>query len=289
MSAIVKRKLTCIFCADVKSYTQLMEVDEARTLEKLKDYRGAMSALVTRHDGRMVNTWGDAVIVEFTSVVEAVQCAVEIQRELAGRNMELPEKQRMWFRIGINLGDVMIEGDDLYGEGVNIAARLQELAEPGGIAISGSVHEQVRNKLVIGFDYLGEQTVRNISEPIISYRVVLDRNWRPQDDGKAAPTSARAPDADAVERESGAAEARRPPISDLENKLWRWFQGFKFWYGTQTKLTRTMVGAIGGLFAINLLTGLSTPWFLWPAGIMGCIIYLRHRSANPADGPRDRR
>lgn len=274
MSATVKRKLTCIFCADVKSYSQLMEADEARTFGTLKDYRDAMGALIARHDGRMVNTWGDAVIVEFTSVVEAVQCAVEIQRELASRNLELPDDQRMWFRIGINLGDVMVEGDDLYGEGVNIAARLQEVAEPGGIAISGSVHEQVRNKLVIGYDYLGEQTVRNISEPVTSYRVVLDRNWRPQDDDQPV---AGADPSEAPEPESAyAGRFRHPPDSDLERRLSSGFRQFKVWYSGQRRTTRVLVGVIGLLFGINVLTGLSTPWFLWPAGILAILLFLRH-------------
>src|SRR5215510_11105885 len=136
MTTKVKRRLTSILCADVKSYARMMESDEARTIGTLRQYRKAMDALIERHDGRTINTWGDAVIAEFASVVEAVLCAIEIQRELAIHNSGLPEGEQMWFRIGINLGDVMVENDDLYGEGVNIASRLQELAEPGGILIS---------------------------------------------------------------------------------------------------------------------------------------------------------
>ena len=131
-----------------------------------------MATLIERHDGRIVNTWGDAVIAEFASVVEAVQCAVETQQELSSHNGGLPEEQRMNFRIGINLGDVMLEGDDVYGDGVNIAARLQELAEPGGILISGPVYEQVHNKLSIGFDCLGEQRLKNVANPVTGYRVL---------------------------------------------------------------------------------------------------------------------
>jgi adenylate cyclase len=141
MTTKVKRRLTSILCADVKSYSRLMETDETRTIGTLRQYRAAMDALVERHDGRTINTWGDMVIAEFSSVVEAVLCAIEVQRELAARNRDLPEAEQMWFRIGINLGDVMVENDDLYGEGVNIAARLQELAEPGGILISGPVYD----------------------------------------------------------------------------------------------------------------------------------------------------
>src|SRR5215813_11767904 len=158
---------------------RLMESNETRTIGTLRRYRAAMDALIERHEGRTINTWGDATIAEFASVVEAVQCAIEIQRELAGHNRALPEAEQMWFRIGINLGDVMVENDDLYGEGVNIAARLQELAEPGGILISGPVYDLVRNKLSVGFDYLGQQAVKNVTEPVPSYRIVLDGEGRP--------------------------------------------------------------------------------------------------------------
>src|ERR1051325_1197745 len=179
MTTKVKRRLTSILCADAKSYARLMESDETRTIGTLRRYRAAMDALIERHEGRTINTWGDATIAEFVSVVEAVQCAIEIQRELAGQNRALPEAEQMWFRIGINLGDVMVENDDLYGEGVNIAARLQELAEPGGILISGPVYDLVRNKLTIGFDYLGQQALKNVPEPVASYRIMLDGEARP--------------------------------------------------------------------------------------------------------------
>src|ERR1041384_4484306 len=142
MTDKVKRRLTTVLCADVHGYSRLMEADEAGTMAALRRHRTAISGLVERHDGRIVNTWGDAVIAEFASVVEAVQCAVEIQHEVSGQQAEQPDAQRMRFRIGINLGDVMVEGADIYGDGVNIAARLQELAEPGGIVVAGSVYEQ---------------------------------------------------------------------------------------------------------------------------------------------------
>ena len=131
MTTKVRRRLTTLRCADVEGYARLMGADEAGTLETLRRYRAAMATLIERHDGRVVNTWGDAVIAEFPSVVEAVQCAVETQQELSTYNGGLPEPRRMIFRIGIHLGDVMVEGDDVYGDGVNIAARLQERAEPG--------------------------------------------------------------------------------------------------------------------------------------------------------------
>ena len=168
----VKRRLTTVLCADVHGYSRLMEADEAGTLGTLRRYRTAIAGLVERHDGRIVNTWGDAVIAEFASVVEAVQCAVEIQQEISNQEPDPPHAHRMRFRIGINLGDVMVDGADIYGDGVNIAARLQELAEPGGIVVSATVYDQVHNKLSVGFDCLGQQQMKNVA-PVISYRVAM--------------------------------------------------------------------------------------------------------------------
>src|SRR5215469_10264774 len=168
----VKRRLTTILCADVHGYSRLMGADEARTLGTLRRYRTAIAGLVERHDGRIVNTWGDAVIAEFASVVEAVQCAVEIQHEISNQESDLPHANQMRFRIGINLGDVMVDGSDIYGDGVNIAARLQELAEPGGVVISAPVYDQVHNKLSLGFDCLGQQQMKNVA-PVTSYRVTM--------------------------------------------------------------------------------------------------------------------
>ncbi|PDT92019.1 guanylate cyclase [Bradyrhizobium sp. Y36] len=168
----VKRRLTTVLCADVYGYSRLMEADEAGTLETLRRYRTAIARLVERHDGRIVNTWGDAVIAEFASVVEAVQCAVEIQQEISSQAADTPQANPMRFRIGINLGDVMVDGTDIYGDGVNIASRLQELAEPGGVVISSSVYDQVHNKLSVGFDCLGQRPMKNIA-PLTSYRLTL--------------------------------------------------------------------------------------------------------------------
>ena len=173
MSDPVRRKLTTIFCADVHGYSRLMDIDEVSTLQTLKLYRQAMTGLIERHDGRVFAIAGDSVAAEFGSVVEAVQCAAEVQRELRTRNDSRPHDRRLEFRIGINLGDVMVEGDDLYGEGVNIAARLEGLAEPGGICISGTVYDQVHNKLTLGYDFMGEQTVKNISQPVPAYSIDL--------------------------------------------------------------------------------------------------------------------
>ena len=154
----MKRKLTTIFCADVSGYSRMMGADEARTLATLKEYREAIEGFIARHHGRVVSWSGDGLLAEFASVVEAVQCAAEVQRELKARNASRDEHLRMTFRIGINLGDVMADGDDIFGEGVNIAARLQQMAVPGGILVSSPVYEQVRGKLTMGFAALGNQS-----------------------------------------------------------------------------------------------------------------------------------
>ena len=174
MSHTVKRKLTTIFCADVVGYSKLMGADEHGTLVRLKQCRELIEAFIQRHHGRVVSWSGDAVLADFSSVVESVQCAVEIQRELKAQNEALDPSQKMAFRIGVNLGDVMIDDHDIFGEGVNIAARLQSLAPPGGILISGSVHDQIKNKLALGYSFLGNQQVKNISDQVPTFVVLHD-------------------------------------------------------------------------------------------------------------------
>src|SRR5215510_8051136 len=168
-----QRKLTTIFSADVQGYSRLMETDEERTLTTLKQYRDAMGRLIMSHGGRVVNTWGDGLLAEFPSVVEAVRAAIDVQNELAARNAGRSTATRMVFRIGINLGDVIVEGDDIYGDGVNIAARLQTQAEPGGVVISNTVYDQVRNKVAVGFQFLGNLSVKNIEEGVPSYAIQI--------------------------------------------------------------------------------------------------------------------
>jgi len=169
-----KRKLTAIFSADVKGYSRLMREDELATVETLKKYREVMTSLIQEYRGRVVDAPGDNVLAEFSSVVDAVECAVKIQEELKASNAELPENRRMEFRIGINLGDVIEEGDRIYGDGVNIAARLEALADPGGICISKTAFDQIETKLPLGYEYLGEQTVKNIAKPVEVYRVLTE-------------------------------------------------------------------------------------------------------------------
>jgi|HubBroStandDraft_5_1064220.scaffolds.fasta_scaffold08751_2 adenylate cyclase len=253
MTDKVRRRLTTLLCADAVGYTRLMGADEAGTLATLRRHRAAMATLIERHDGRIVNTWGDAVIAEFSSVVEAVQCAIETQQELSGHNDELPEAQRMIFRIGINLGDVMLEGDDVYGDGVNIAARLQELAAPGEILISGPVYDQVHNKLSIGFDCLGQQSLKNVAHPVTGYRVLQRAASSPF---PAPPPDPRRPPAPAEGAASGL------PVA------WEWY----------TRLPRASVVLIAVaifLFVINVFSGLHEIWFQWPASVLLFVAFLR--------------
>jgi adenylate cyclase len=179
MSPPVQRKLTTILAADADGYSRVMEADEVRTLESLRAARGVFSRFIERHHGRIANTAGDGLIAEFPSVVEAVQCAIEVQRELAE-----DAKSGLRFRIGVHLGDVLVDGDDLLGEGVNLAARLQSMADPGGILISQQVYDQVQKKLSVGFEYLGERRPKNFEESVAVYSVA------PAADG--APGAARA-------------------------------------------------------------------------------------------------
>ena len=170
----VKRKLTAILSADVKGYSRLMGEDEEWTVHTLNTYKDMMRGLIQQHRGRVVGAPGDNVLAEFASVVDAVQCSVEIQQVLRAKNAMLPENRRMEFRIGINLGDVIEEGEQIYGDGVNIAARLEGLAEAGGICISGSAYEQIENKLPLRYDYLGEHEVKNITKPVRVYRAQIE-------------------------------------------------------------------------------------------------------------------
>ena len=172
-----KRKLAAILSADVKGYSRLMEDDEEATFRIITAYREVITNLIQKQDGRVIDAKGDNLLAEFLSVVDAVRCGVEIQRELKLRNDDLVENRRMEFRIGINLGDVIEEGDTIYGDGVNIAARLEGLAEGGGICISGTAFDHIGKKLPIGYEYLGEQTVKNIEKPVRAYSVLMGSKY----------------------------------------------------------------------------------------------------------------
>jgi adenylate cyclase len=166
-----KRKLTAVFSADVAGYSRLMGEDEAATIKTLESYKQLMFSLVNQHGGRVVDSPGDNVLAEFPSVVNAVACAVETQKELKSRNDVLPKNRRMEFRIGINLGDVIEKDERIYGDGVNIASRIEALAEGGGICISGSTYEQVELKLPLNYEDMGSHKVKNVVRPVHVYKV----------------------------------------------------------------------------------------------------------------------
>ena len=175
----VKRKLAAILAADAVGYSRAMAADEEGTVKILAAHRAVIDGIIQFHEGRIVNTAGDSVIAEFASPTQAVRCAVEVQDALKTRNDSLPEDRRMQFRIGVNLGDVMVKGDDLLGDGVNVAARLESIAEPGGIYVASSVYDQIAGKLDLGFSDLGEQSLKNIDRPVRTYRVDRDKRATP--------------------------------------------------------------------------------------------------------------
>jgi len=172
-----KRKLTAILSADVKGYSRLMRDDEEATVRTITAYREVIGSVVRKHRGEVVDSPGDNILAEFGSVVDAVRSAVEIQEELKVRNAELPENRRMEFRIGINLGDVIHEEKRIYGDGVNVAARVESLADTGGICVSRSAYDQVKDKLTLGYEYLGEHSVKNIAEPVRVYKVLMEPEY----------------------------------------------------------------------------------------------------------------
>jgi adenylate cyclase len=201
----VDRRLAAIFAGDIAGYSRLMGSDEEGTLRQLKAHRKELvDPKITEHRGRIVKTTGDGMLVEFVSVVDAVRCAVDIQRGMAERNADVPAARRIEFRIGINVGDIISDENDIYGDGVNVAARLEALAEPGGILVSRNVHDQVRDKLGFGFEDLGEQMVKNIARPIGVHRVqIADHATLARASAAVAPPSAEA------------ASSRRPSIAVL--------------------------------------------------------------------------
>lgn len=240
------RKLTTIFSADVQGYSRLMEADEEGTLATLKRYRDAMGRLIAAHGGRVINTWGDSLLAEFPSVVEAVRAAIDVQNELASYNAGLTDHERMLFRIGINLGDVMVEGADIYGDGVNIAARLQESAAPGGVVISNTVYDQVRNKLTVGFEFLGQLAVKNIEEGVPSYAVRIGELGE-----RSAPP----------EQQWG----RRSP---QENASVRAIPAAGMASGPGNRIFGILGVVAAGLVAINLLSWGGEFWARWPVLVL---------------------
>jgi class 3 adenylate cyclase len=226
MDSQAERKLTNILSADVFGYSRLMGLDESGTLATLRAYRGILDGMIGQYRGRVVNTAGDGILAEFQSAVLAVQCAAEFQRRIAERNQSLAPDRRMWFRIGINLGDVVVEHGDLFGEDVNIAARLQGMAEPGGILISGAVFDQVKQKLSLGFEPLGPRHLKNIEAEVPVYRTVLQQ----------------------------VGEKPKPPEDATETERRH-----------RLKMSAIRLGAIAVLcIAINAFTWNGNPWAQWP-------------------------
>lgn len=239
----MKRKLTTIFCADGVGFGSLMEADEEAAMSALARRREIMADLFDRHDGRQVNTWGDAVIAEFASVVEAVRCAVDIQEAIATENTLAPHALK--FRIGVNLGDVMLDGQDIYGDGVNVAARLQELSEPGGVVVSGAVHDLTHKQVAVGFDFMGEQKVKSIDQPVRSYSLNVQRRNAPL--------------------ETEEAEAGHPGVRTFSD-YGRQADGWLGWFRTQPRRIRLYAGIILFFFSINVLfDGIANPWFVFPS------------------------
>jgi class 3 adenylate cyclase len=282
-----RRKLTTIFCADVQDYTRLMGADEEGTLASLKRCREAMGRLIESHGGRVINTWGDGLIADFPSVVEAVRAAVDTQNELAGFNASRPRDGRMLFRIGINLGDVIVEGDDIYGDGVNIAARLQASATAGGIVISSTVYDQVRNKVAVGFEFLGPLAVKNVDEGVPSYAVRIGD--ASNDVQPAERSAARPPRPAAVMTEPQPVPQRRRSFAVLgvvsaaliginlltwDGVFWAHFPVLAFaviaalaWNRSQTRFDRRLAALTIlalGFICINLFTWSGTFWAVWP-------------------------
>lgn len=242
----VKRKLAAIFSADVKDYSRLMRDDETATVRTLTAYREVMTKLIRQHHGRVVDSPGDNLLAEFVSVVDGVQSAVAIQKELKALNVKLAANRKMEFRIGINLGDIIEEGDRIYGDGVNIAARLETLADPGGICISRTAYDQIEDKLSLGYEYLGNKIVKNIPKPIQAYRVLVE----PEEFTKKSWAKEVAEDPE---------EDKRLDETVFNNHMYIYF------------------GVIIFLFLINLFTYDGDIWFHFPALVWGLIVFIHWR------------
>jgi class 3 adenylate cyclase len=212
----LERKLVAILAADVASYSRLMEIDEEGTLATLSAFRLVTDRLISQHDGRICGTAGDSILAAFGSALAAVQCAVDIQTELARSNDDLEDDRRMQFRIGINVGDVMLKDGDIFGDGVNIAARLEGLADPGGICISRGIHDHVMKKLPFGFDDLGEQRVKNIAQPVRVFRLLLDERASESQPSPAAPSTEVEADIPSLSEGEPVAPASDPRAVEIE-------------------------------------------------------------------------
>ena len=305
----VQRKLSAIFSADVAGYSRLMREDEMATIKRLSEYRELMSSLIMQHRGRVVDSPGDNLLAEFSSVVDAVQSAVAIQRELKTRNAKLPDNSKMEFRIGINIGDVVQEGDRIYGDGVNIAARLEGMAEPGGICISRPAYDQIESKLPLGYEYLGKRVVKNISKPLYAYRVIIEQENGPREKERpeARESKKRHYQKNHYSRHEFRGEHSEQPFREVKDHLKDFAkemkddeeiaetfhevkgrirdfadrvsgsseqrqQAFKELF--QSKQLKIFLGTACFLFLINALTSFGRWWFQYPTFSIGLIFYL---------------
>jgi class 3 adenylate cyclase len=313
----VQRKLAAILSADVKNYSLLMREDESATVRTLTAYREAMATLIKQHRGRVVDSPGDNLLAEFASVVDAVQSAVAIQKELKAQNAKLPKTRKMEFRIGINLGDIIVEGERIYGDGVNIAARLEGLAEPGGICISRTAYDQIEDKLPLGYEYLGEKTVKNIPKPVRAYRVLLEpqrdifggvikekwtehrkRREKREDSFKEEPAGQRPTAKFRFYRHLGAYLAVIAfllviNILSYQGVLWFYWpalgwglglylHGLKVFKSPSNRFYRHLaayIGVVGFLLIINILTYSGIIWFHWPALGWGLLLFFHWLSS----------
>jgi class 3 adenylate cyclase len=300
-----QRKLTAIFIADVAGYSRMMRDDEMATVNTLSAYREMMSTLIRQHRGRIVDTAGDNVLAEFSSVVDAMQSAVSIQKELRARNADLSDDRKMKFRIGINIGDVIQDGDRIYGDGVNIAARLETLADPGGICISRMAYDQIESKLPLGYEYLGEQMVKNISKPLHAYRVVIEpesetrrkEDPKRQESKKEKRHSRHHSSGEHFEESFHKAKDRLKAFAkdmkedeqlgktfkDIKGRLQSFADDMKqsperrsraFKNLIHSKQVRIFLGFACFLFLINALTSFGHWWFLYPSVSIGLVLYL---------------
>lgn len=307
LSSGVERKLTTILSADAEGYSREMAADEVRALGALQAARGVFAKFIERHRGRIANTAGDGLLAEFPSVVEAVQCAIEVQRELGGRGRDPACSLR--FRIGIHLGDVMIDGEDLLGEGVNLAARLQSMAEPGGILISRQVYDQVHAKLSVGFEYLGEKRPKNLAEQVAVYSVALDGKRRRASRKAAAPRAPEpSPPAEVEEIAPADLKGRVLQRAKILGAIWGLLllvdliTGSGFWaHWPALAMATALVWEAAPLFvrgwfsvqyvrgavivallaAVNLITWSGYPWVMWPALAIFAVALIRRLSASP--------
>lgn len=306
MPDTVQRKLTTILAADAEGYSRLMESDEVSVVRALRASRQIFTKLIERHHGRIANTAGDGLIAEFPSVVEAVQCAIDVQQELGGSDATLR------FRIGVHLGDVIVDGDDLLGEGVNLAARLESMAEPGKVLISRQVYDQVRGKLSVGFEYLGEKRPKNYSEDVAVYCIsVGDDVAEPE---PSAPSIETPENSNLVDPETVGLRQRVVQRAKLFGVLWAasfavdlldGALSFAHWIGIVLlgivayqaapllkggwfrNVDSRGLAVIGFLALINIFSWSGYPWVLWPAGAFVAFNLIRWLRDDPGGFPRN--